>query len=92
MTFPENVNCVAKVPVITNGKDMVTIFPNPAYSVLTISAIDKISSVIISNIFGQVVYTHVYNNEQVEVDISGLPNGAYFVKVNSNEVMQFEKK
>ena len=92
VTFPENVNCVAKVPVITNGKDMVTIFPNPAYSVLTISAIDKISSVIISNIFGQVVYTHVYNNEQVEVDISGLPNGAYFVKVNSNEVMQFEKK
>ena len=69
-----------------------TIYPNPASTELNISAPGKITSVTINSILGEAVYTGIYNSEQVQVNIAGLPTGIYFVKVNGTEVRKFIKE
>jgi hypothetical protein len=63
----------------------ITIYPNPATTSLTITASNKITQIIISNLIGQVVYSQSYAIEKAEVNISGLPEGMYIVKVTDSE-------
>ena len=69
----------------------VTIFPNPANTFITLSAQKPITEITITNLLGQVVLLNHGNKEEVEVDVSGLKNGIYFVIVNGNEVRKFVK-
>ena len=78
-------------------KTPLQLYPNPATATLTISAPQIITSVSIANLFGQTVYTHAYNREKVEVAISALPCGVYFVMVagpdgHQQEVRKFLKE
>ena len=68
------------------------IYPNPATNPLTISASDKITTIAITNLLGQTIFTHEYNSEQVQVDIANLPKGLYVIKVNGAEVRKFVKE
>ena len=68
------------------------IYPNPATTALTITSSTTISQVIISNLLGQAVYTLQPNTENITVNISPLPPGLYFVKVNNIEVRKFVKE
>jgi hypothetical protein len=36
--------------------------------------------------------TNNYNSDQIQVDVSTLPAGLYFVKVNGSEVRKFVKE
>ena len=74
------------------GQRSIIIYPNPATAQLTISASDRITTIAINNLFGQTVYTHDYNFQQVQVDVADLPAGIYFVKVNGSEVREFMKQ
>lgn len=69
----------------------ISIYPNPTTTSLTISAPDRITSVAISDLLGQQVYSHQCNAPQVQIDVAGLPAGVYFVKVNETEVQKFVK-
>jgi hypothetical protein len=68
------------------------LYPNPATTSLTISSTNNINSITITNLLCQTVYTHKYNSEQVQVDVSYLPNGVYFIKVNGSAVRKFVKE
>ena len=68
------------------------LYPNPATTSLTITSTEKINQITINKLIGQTVYTHEYNTEKVQVDVSGLPNGIYFVKINGSEVRKFVKE
>lgn len=70
----------------------ISIYPNPATTELTIADNDKITSVAITNLPGQTVFSHAYNAEQVRVNIAELPAGIYFVKVNGSEVRKLAKE
>jgi hypothetical protein len=70
----------------------IAIFPNPASTVLYISATEKITQISISNIAGQVVYISAGNSELARVDIGMLPPNLYFVKVNEVAVQRFVKE
>ena len=70
------------VQTISENEGMVTLYPNPATTSLTISAKGGITLVAITNVVGQTVYTSELNNlQEADVDISVLPSGVYFVKV-----------
>ena len=79
---------VANIP----NSHSIALYPNPATTSLTITSTDKITTVSISNLLGQIVYTHAYNSEKVHVDVADLPSGVYFVKVNGSEVSKFVKE
>ena len=68
------------------------IYPNPATTSLTITSPTPITTLSITNLLGQVVFTHHYNTDQVHIDIADLPKGLYFVKVNDREVRKFLKE
>jgi len=69
-----------------------SIYPNPATTELNITSPDKITQLIITNLIGQQVYTHVYNKESVQVNVARLPGGIYFIKINGSEVRRFVKE
>lgn len=83
--------CTTGLPVAGNTHN-ITVYPNPGNTILNISATENITSITITNILGQTVYSHKHNSSQVQVDISGLPDGTYFVKVNDGEARKFVKE
>ena len=68
------------------------IYPNPATTFVAISSSAKITTMSIINLLGQTVYTHEYSSEKVQVDVSALPAGVYFVKINGTGVRKFIKE
>jgi trimeric autotransporter adhesin len=75
-----------------NYSPAISIFPNPTYSIITISANTTINSISITNLLGQTVYSQVYNNKQVQVNMETLPVGVYFIKVNELYVQKVVKQ
>ena len=73
--------CDANVSQIQNN-GFILIFPNPAYDNLNITSSTPITQLTITNLLGQSIYTLQPNTENAQVDVSGLPPGVYFVKVN----------
>jgi hypothetical protein len=62
------------------------VFPNPASSVLHVIAEKEIRSVTIHNILGQQVRTFGnINSGSVNLDISGLEAGIYFININAGD-------
>lgn len=55
-------------------------FPNPVNSILNISSTKELTSITVYNIMGQQVLSSTQNLTQLKM--SGLSNGAYFVKLN----------
>ncbi len=76
----------------TSSKNDFSIFPNPANSKITISSTQMIRKVAIYNLEGQVVYSANCFANNLPVDVSGLSNGIYLVKVNDSETCQFVKR
>ena len=87
----EFTGCGEGINTIT-AQNSIDIYPNPTYNELTITASENISSVVITNLIGQNVYTNNYTAAQVSIDVAGLPTGIYFVKVNNTEVRKFVKE
>ena len=83
--FPTSVSNMA-----VNSK--IQLFPNPAHDNLTITSADGINTLSINNFMGQMVYSNEYNSPKATVDVSSLPAGVYFVKVNGAEVRKFVKQ
>jgi len=69
-----------------------SIYPNPASTELTIAASTNITSLVISSLTGQTVYQNRPGTESLQINISALPAGMYFIKVNDTEVRKFVKE
>ena len=68
------------VAIAENNTNNVSIYPNPATSVLNINA-DGYRTVEIVNVLGQTVYT-ANATSNMQVNVSKLNNGVYFVRLN----------
>ena len=73
------------------ANDAISIFPNPTSGILNINAVEANSSVEVINVIGEKVYTSSLVKGNNVVDLSGLANGAYFVKLNSNNTITTKK-
>ena len=77
----DSINATGIKPIYLYAPD-ITIFPNPASTLLMISAHENITAIAITNLLGQTVLSQQCNATQVEVNVADLPSGVYFVKVN----------
>lgn len=71
--------------------EIASIYPNPATTALNITAKEKITSIAISNVVGQQVFTQNFNTQNAHIDIADLPKGVYIIKVNDVSVKKFVK-
>lgn len=62
----------------------ISIFPNPTAGILNINAIEANGTIEVYNVIGDKVYSNSVVKGNNSIDLSGLANGAYFLKVNSN--------
>lgn len=72
------------------SKNKILVYPNPAENSLTVSNIEKKSSISIINIYGQTIKNIYSITENINIDITDLNNGIYFVKYG-NETIKFIK-
>lgn len=78
--------------ILTVEPQTFSFFPNPAHNELTINTTGNITNVTIISLSGQTIYDHQFASSTVNVDITDLPKGIYFLKVNSTEVKKFLKQ
>ena len=73
-----------------------TLHPNPVSDVLHIHSTDMISKVSVYDIRGKMVKEIYVNSQNVEIDVSHLPGGLYFIKTkgidNSTHIKRVIKK
>ena len=67
-------------------KNDLTVYPNPASDMLNINGISE-GNYSIFNILGEVIYSHVINQDKITIDISSLQSGKYFIQIESNGKM-----
>ncbi len=60
-----------------------TFYPNPTDGIVQLSYNKSITGVTVSNLLGQVVLNKEFDSNQVEIDLSTLPNAIYLIRVNS---------
>ena len=74
---------------------MVNIYPNPVNDKLIIEANEAISNVEIYNLTGALVISQECNSEKVEMEVSELQSGVYFIRMttaNATEIRRFVKE
>ena len=81
---------IVMADVVTGIDPQVTsnfsIYPNPATEVVNIKSSDNITNIEIMNYLGQTVYTKQnVDNKTAKVNVTGLMNGVYFVKVTTTQ-------
>jgi hypothetical protein len=67
------------------------IYPNPVNDKVVISATDVINSVTIYNLQGAAIVTRIVDSRNVELSVSNLNAGIYFVKVQSGDNVYVSK-
>ena len=58
-------------------------YPNPTSNILNISNSEKITDVEVTNVLGQKLIIEKVNKNNYKLDLSGLPNATYFVKIKT---------
>jgi hypothetical protein len=89
-----NVITPETVGIIENSEDnSIFLYPNPATNLLTIetSQTTKGSTVSIYNIDGQELIKQQMNESKIQIDISKLKSGIYFVKVSNENAVEVRK-
>ena len=68
------------------------IYPNPSFDFLTIQSNNLINPIFIYDITGKLIIQNIGNAEEINIDISNLRSGLYFIKsssINSSFVRSF---
>jgi len=58
----------------------------------TVSSSQPIKQITLFNLVGQTVFSNNYNQQEIQIDVSSLPPGIYFTKINNTEVQKFVKE
>ncbi|MBL7909894.1 MAG: T9SS type A sorting domain-containing protein [Bacteroidia bacterium] len=61
----------------------IKVYPNPVNNKLTIVTNSIEKQIIIYNSLGEISFMIEINNERTEVDLTSIPNGIYFIKINN---------
>jgi len=65
--------------VVTSNS--INIYPNPTNGELNIISESKIGNVIIHNLLGQIIFRQDYNTEKLQINVSTLHTGIYFLQL-----------
>ncbi len=76
----------------TTNNDKFNIYPNPAHYTITVEQpFPENTTISIFNITGQLVLQTKIKTPIQQIDISGIPNGSYFIQAKSNNKTEFGK-
>ena len=72
----------------------VSIYPNPASSIVTIKSLELITDISIISLDGKLVKNELVNSarKNYQIDVSGMPSGVYFLSVTSLDGRKLTKK
>jgi hypothetical protein len=69
----------------------ITIYPNPGSGQFKIISTDDISSIIVCDVTGRIVYQSAVGSKEINIDISSEAKGIYFVKSIIGEKIKVTK-
>ena len=82
-------SCNLSVPDVNDYQ--LSYYPNPVKDIFYLSYDVEIVSISVMNTLGQLVLSQNIGSNNAQIDMSTLPSGNYFVKVESSEVMRTVK-
>jgi hypothetical protein len=85
-TFTKN-NSITSIDVLKSAK----LYPNPVSGSLKIENLEDATNVNIYNVMGQIVRTIPSATGSIDVDMSDLSNGLYFIKMQNGKNVRTEK-
>ncbi|NOX48088.1 MAG: T9SS type A sorting domain-containing protein [Chlorobi bacterium] len=80
-----NISCAGITFVNEDVMTQIKVFPNPAKDVISISSPLKIQSIVILDMIGKQILVKEVNQESINLNISGLDSGLYFVNLKTEE-------
>jgi hypothetical protein len=80
-----------KVSILPGDVDFINIFPNPANDLISIFNFSEYNSIEIYNTDGKLVLSIKYNSNNTSLDISRLPNGVYYLNIETSAGMNRRK-
>jgi hypothetical protein len=86
-----SLHCLLSNSSLVKEDIMLTVFPNPATEVLHLSADKSIQRIELYDVTGALLYHMGFFSNEGELDISFLPQGIYFLKVNGEKMSRFVK-
>ncbi len=89
--YLDNINITGTMGININSAEGVSIYPNPAHNNLNVKADQNINSVRIIDMLGKTVSLSFPEEKTLQVDISSLPAGIYFVKVSAGDAQKLIK-
>lgn len=70
-----------------NNTNNFSVYPNPTHGIITISIPNNVSltntTVSLSDVSGREVLNHFLNSRKTELNVNHMPNGIYFLKINT---------
>ena len=95
-TFDDNVsillNCFSPTNLTENSfTTNLSIYPNPAFSQLTVKSEITLGTITLTNLLGSVVYKENVKENETNIDVSKLTTGVYFVETILNEKRNVSK-
>src|ERR1035437_3310116 len=90
--YLDNINISMTTGISSANTDIFEVYPNPAHNNLTIKTAQNISNIQVVNMLGQtVIATGPANESSMQIDITSLPAGVYFVKVTTADTQKLVK-
>ena len=87
----DNVSYAAPLTTMSFEASRIAMFPNPATTSLSITAEDKIYSILVYNLIGQEVMNLKVDSTNTVINVSNLNEGIYLVKVISDNKVSTSK-
>lgn len=95
-SFTQSVTACTGLESNLSGQTSLSLYPNPTTGIFTIELSNGLSKTVqISDITGRVVFDIASNEDIINLNVSDLANGVYYIKVVSNnrsEVMKIVKQ
>lgn len=85
------VNCTG-IDEATSAAVKYDIYPNPSSGVFTLRSADAIGVVVVYNSLGEVIQSVNVLSSMQRIDISSMPAGIYFVRINNDSVLKLVKE
>ncbi|PQJ13103.1 hypothetical protein CJD36_005005 [Flavipsychrobacter stenotrophus] len=80
------------VASVSSGNNDLELYPNPVTGVLTITSPFSLEQVVIINFIGKIMVSVIPAKNKATIDVSSLPAGIYFARINGMVVRKFVKE